>query len=1055
MATVFFFFVCVLCFRCRTAMSKSPSPKKGAQADGDANEVIYEVGPKTINDVFNGFLGTEEENSAIGVEWYNLMNHDKLQLDRRKAEIEARKERRRVRREKKRKDDEERRLLERRNNPQNLAVYAAQIQKYFRGYPTRKKFLRLKDAFQDRQRKKAIIIIVDEYDDRRVRPPSLLARDAFEMARILQYWNFIVDIYSSSSGDPQFRPTKANISRALEQAKATEPDTFLWVHVCGNGGTATVNGRNPHRQAQKEQLLLQTPRTRLLTALHLSHRRAAAGGASVGDVCHFLLPSDGKSTRLTFDNITTFDEILDLFRFPASAKIFDHPAAQRVVTIEVAPFGFVEGHQGGGCAVFASTVTPQTIYELPPGSLGTAVNGGGGSLIEPCRALLSGCLVEALRGGFWRKTEKSGPTLFAADLSAAIEAAMLGMGIVGEKKGSSWSNIPILRGERVASSMSFVERVYCSTLTPLPGFVTSPPSTTMQAPGTSAMTQGGGPISGTLPLGDATLSGTVGGGTLSGADGSLSGVNGSLMTSTMSVATRPGKQLRRRKHPSATRTCLMCVTLRIDITRADSRVDVFSQDFIAVVAQYLSVIAQPDPTISLHRHLKVSFGRVKPFYKLTIGINGTFIDVSARCKTKGGESTIWNDLVASLTGGNSKAGGVDMSTTSICCGKGEEGDGVAVVLQVSSSEMLQAVLSRVDTIPTVLNGITYSTLHVEMDVDVVGTVANYERLLGHARGLHTVAAGPTSAAGRGGSGFHGVGAGALVSASSAGSSSATSTAAAVANAISALLRTCATLNGNGPGNTSSFVNTSMSADHTTADLLRAVVGGGDVPVLFDSPPADEATVEHHLSQACVALGLRNAEQIITLLASQQLVAVVSVEQTCQRINDLDDMAMDSLMRRERPQGAPVGFTHTGTALCVVAMAGTLDMKLRQAQELAAVGAVYEAFYGIRFLLWDITEPVRMDPKDSVPRERLAKLLDAIRANVSNNNFPAMLVLDLFKKRYYRARLLGTSPVFMANHITHFCDEFVKGALGELLPPVKGCRVYGSGVHDTKYTLIAI
>jgi hypothetical protein len=75
--------------------------------------------------------------------------------------------------------------------------------------------------------------------------------------------------------------------------------------------------------------------------------------------------------------------------------------------------------------------------------------------------------------------------------------------------------------------------------------------------------------------------------------------------------------------------------------------------------------------------------------------------------------------------------------------------------------------------------------------------------------------------------------------------------------------------------------------------------------------------------------------------------------------------------------------------------------------------------------------------------------------IPSANIPALLVLDLMKKRYYQTRLGGTTTFYTAEQISRFCDDYSRGSLNDLMPPVKGCRVYGGSIVRTKYTLIAV
>ena len=70
-------------------------------------------------------------------------------------------------------------------------------------------------------------------------------------------------------------------------------------------------------------------------------------------------------------------------------------------------------------------------------------------------------------------------------------------------------------------------------------------------------------------------------------------------------------------------------------------------------------------------------------------------------------------------------------------------------------------------------------------------------------------------------------------------------------------------------------------------------------------------------------------------------------------------------------------------------------------------------------------------------------------------------MDFHKKRYYKVRQPSTAAatnmapggIFPASSIMHFCEEYMRGALNELLPPVKGSKIIGGGLSAAKYSLI--
>ena len=162
--------------------------------------------------------------------------------------------------------------------------------------------------------------------------------------------------------------------------------------------------------------------------------------------------------------------------------------------------------------------------------------------------------------------------------------------------------------------------------------------------------------------------------------------------------------------------------------------------------------------------------------------------------------------------------------------------------------------------------------------------------------------------------------------------------------------------------------------------------------------------------------------------------IIDVQQKIQRLNDLDDVVTDALMRKEKPSGAPVPFSHTGSALCVVvvsAQPAAFDTKVRQIREAFPLATMYEMFRGIRFFYWEIDVPiigrsaVGGEGGTSLPREKLSKLLDGLKNNIWTSTSatppPSLIFLDLFKRRYYRMRLNTT--IFDQQQIASFCDEF--------------------------------
>lgn len=218
---------------------------------------------------------------------------------------------------------------------------------------------------------------------------------------------------------------------------------------------------------------------------------------------------------------------------------------------------------------------------------------------------------------------------------------------------------------------------------------------------------------------------------------------------------------------------------------------------------------------------------------------------------------------------------------------------------------------------------------------------------------------------------------------------------------------------------------------------------------------DHTMAEQYLTQAVAQMQLRRPDEFIHRVAGSRFVRLLSISSQVHRLNDYDDAGLESLTRRERPHGAATMFTHHGLAVCCALLSGTPEQKAKQSQELSKVASQYETCFGIRFFVWDAAEGLKVDPKDPFPKEKLSRLLDAIKAAVPSSALPALLIFDLFKKRYYRTRLVGNLTFYPAMQIASFCDDFLKGSLNELLPPVRGCRAIGAGISNTKYSLIAL
>ena len=561
-------------------------------------------------------------NSLLEEEYYLLTNQHRRMLEEKHTSIEERKEWRRKRRDKKRADEEALRLYEKRNNPANLAACATAIQKFIRMRPIRKKYLKLLSFQGEQPKKKAIIIVIDKYDDKRVRTPPMLCEDGFDLAKYLQAFNFSIDFYCYASGVARYAPTRSNIVRAIDEAANADPDTLVWVHICGCGGTGTVNGRNPHKEAQKEELQRQTPRTRLLRALQSSHT-GHSSGATVGDLCHYIFPSDAKSARLTFDNVIIYEKLMSVLTPREGEQIYNRPLFQRIITVDVMPFGWVEGQQGGGFAAVASSATHQFLYEMPPASIG--------EVVEPVRGVLGFALKQSLLGGFLQQEDMNDgmcPVLSAAAMVQHIQHTFSSVGISANRKGSAWGDIPIISSEKRETGLAFLERAYAAT----------------------------------------------------------------TINEDCRESKGPTKQ-RKKVPPSLLRTACFTVTVRVNLSDPETRMDVYSTEFVAILLQYLHVFAQQDPFLPLHRFQKLQLGRCEPRHVLCLGLNGTFVDVASKAKgkgdIKGNDVSLWDDVIEALTGVTSKS-----CAYSLWAGKPEEG-GVVLGIDVHSWDVVETILANV------------------------------------------------------------------------------------------------------------------------------------------------------------------------------------------------------------------------------------------------------------------------------------------------------------------------------------------------------------------------
>ena len=245
-----------------------------------AAEPAVSIGPGIIKDVFRGLLGNEKEDDEMMHEYFNLMHYHQLRMEQENEVIEERRRRRQQRREDRKREEEQRRLAEKRNNLSNLNACASQLQKYIRRFLVLKRTRMLQQSLADRSKKRALVIVCNSFEDKRVMSDDQHVRETFDLIRVMQYLQFNIEVLSNVAAErlgaagSVKRPTKANISASLETFKNLPHDTLVWVHICSVGGTGSVNGKNPFRQSGQSEA--RTPRSRLLRALSSFESRSAA-----------------------------------------------------------------------------------------------------------------------------------------------------------------------------------------------------------------------------------------------------------------------------------------------------------------------------------------------------------------------------------------------------------------------------------------------------------------------------------------------------------------------------------------------------------------------------------------------------------------------------------------------------------------------------------------------------------------------------------------------------------------------------------------------------------
>ncbi|CUG88998.1 Hypothetical protein, putative [Bodo saltans] len=831
-------------------MSKKEAAKEKAE------DIVEGVTAEDIKSLFFGVYGPQHEYDELLQEHYEMVHFHEIRAELEKDVIAERRRKRQELVETRRIAEEQRRIKEMRENPENLAMCAAKIQKFVRRSRDMNLLSRVRQAcLAEKPNKRALVMIVNSFEDRRVRADNQAVTDAFDFARSLMCMGFHVDLLcdvichggsaassSSSAAYDEFSslyddaiaqsdasgravsalsqakerrsaspaaasshqgssplpvaaaspssnsshapsvnttgggggggggvlrsikpPTRQNIVASLAAAAQAPQDTLLWVHVCTVGGRAIVNGKNPARLAMESAI--RTPRTRLMEALQSSNNAsnnstsgggggrsgAGAAAAAASDTCHFLFPSDGRSARLTFDNIIRVEEVLEVLNPKYSEQIFGQPLHQRIVSMDISPIGAVEGAQGGGFACFASTCTATQFYEMPardqPSSWFTTNLEGkptrGCSLGDPHTSLLTHALHQCLHGHCWSRIEST-PRLYCGHVAAHVHRWMEAhKGVTGEIRGSKgWGEFPILEGGKLAAQVRVLEKVFA---TPSCAHEALNGITSSQVTSSSAATA-------SLPPGLQPQPSSVA------AAGSAANAvprkqQNQQQQQAVSVPATSTHQQHQQRYGN-TRGTLMEVTLRFDLTEDRNGVaglDVFDSEFSPGFLQLLLVFfAHYDPrTWSHHRQLKTPMLRGSPTRTILIGLNTTFVEVSAKMKSKGSDpEMVWMDLVSELTGISTQA--ANFPHFSVHVGKVHEigvypapsatalnlvpplgnssGGGIVLLIQLLRGDFCDRVLRRLDKIPEVIPGVVHSSVIMDVRCEVFSTASAFEHL---------------------------------------------------------------------------------------------------------------------------------------------------------------------------------------------------------------------------------------------------------------------------------------------------------------------------------------
>lgn len=422
-------------------MSKSPKP---TGKKGDALIPIQFSSEDSLRELT--YLVTSESQLGIYDDFGTI-------FERRAAEVKGFREvsvQRRVRRKQEKVKAEramaEEMLRQRNHDVQHLAnlkKYGIVIQRTMRGYPIRKKYMVLRESLQERSVKRAVVIGIDRYDDSRLRSTTHNVVNALEMAVALQQLNFQVEVLiDNSSNASRYRPTRANIFRALEEVKQNTTDMVL-VYIACHGVYAPVQGHNPYRAISKEIGGAQTPRTRLGIVLQRSINRSKNGGEDVKEnVVRALLPCDAKVSRLSFDSVVTLEEIEEIVLNTGGPLIHGRRAAQRVLAIDTSHFGVHEGSQGFGYAFFGASTTREHLWDYPRPS----------SQNHEKYGILSLGLTKALTLACHRVLGMS-----IRGITKFVRAVMDQYEIPLTPKGSDWGDIPILSNERAAHFENLIQ----------------------------------------------------------------------------------------------------------------------------------------------------------------------------------------------------------------------------------------------------------------------------------------------------------------------------------------------------------------------------------------------------------------------------------------------------------------------------------------------------------------------------------------------------------------------------------------------------------------------